>query len=322
MNLSLEQRSQEKRRLLRNFRELPIFLYIVGMLIVFSIIIPGFFTARNFINISRQIAVVGILSMGMTLAILTAGIDLSVGSILSFAISIGGMGIPDGRSIWVVYPLVLGFGLILGLINGFLITRVAVPAIIITLGTMNIYRGITMIVTQGKYITPIPSQFLYIGRGLIPFLFLLGTAILFIYITLFTRFGRNIYAIGGSEQSAIYSGVPVQKYKIAVYAISGVLSAFAGLIFVGRSGFIQPQAGIGYEMNAIAAVVIGGTSIAGGVGSILGSFLGSVLMGLILAGLTMLSVDPYWQGLVTGILIILAISMDSFRQLRNERRTL
>ena len=322
MNTPLEFKIQEKHKSLRNFRELHIFLYILCMLIVFSIIIPGFFSTRNFINISRQIAVVGILSMGMTLVILTGGIDLSVGSILSFAISIGGMGIPDGKSIWSVYPLVLGLGLLLGLVNGFLVTSISVPAIIVTLGTMNIYRGITMIVTKGKYITPIPSQFLYIGRGLTPFLFLVGTVILFIYITLFTRFGRNIYAIGGSEQSAIYSGVPVKKYKIAVYAISGILSAFAGLIFVGRSAFIQPQAGIGYEMNAIAAVVIGGTSISGGAGSILGSFLGSALMGLILAGLTMLSVDPYWQGLVTGVLIILAISMDSFQKLRSERRTL
>ena len=130
------------------------------------------------------------------------------------------------------------------------------------------------------------------------------------------RFGRNLFAIGGAEQAAVFSGVPVRRYKMAVYVVSGVLSALAGMILVGKSGFIQPQAGVGYDLNSIAAVVIGGTSIFGGSGSVLGTFLGSVLLGLILAGLTMLAVNPYWIGLITGALIILAIALDSLRQLR------
>jgi len=135
----------------------------------------------------------------------------------------------------------------------------------------------------------------------------------FIFITLYTRFGRNLFAIGGAETATIYSGVPVRRYKVIVYMISGALSALAGMILVGKSGFIQPQAGTGYDMSAIAAVVIGGTSIFGGSGGVLGTFLGSVMLGLILAGLTMLAVNPYWIGLITGALIILAISMDSIR---------
>jgi ribose/xylose/arabinose/galactoside ABC-type transport system permease subunit len=308
-----------QRSLLQRFfqvREIPILLYIIIMMIVFSISINGFLAVKNFENISRQITTIGIVSVGMTLVILTGGIDLSVGAMLSFAINIGGQVIVQGWPIWIVYPFMLLLGLALGLINGFLVTRIAVPALIITLGTMNIYRGILMVITKGRYITPIPSAYSALGRGFVPFIIFAVILGLFIFITLRTRFGRNLFSIGGAEQSALYSGVPVRRYKMIVYVISGLLSALAGLILIGRSGFIQPQAGTGYELNAIAAVVIGGTSIFGGSGSVLGTFLGSVLMALILAGLTMLAVNPYWIGLITGVLIILAIAVDSLRALR------
>jgi ribose/xylose/arabinose/galactoside ABC-type transport system permease subunit len=297
-------------------RELPILVYLAVMIAVFSLTVGGFFSFKNFEIISRQIATVGIVSVGMTLIILTGGIDLSVGAILSFAINIGGLGIVAGWPIWIAYPFMLVMGLVLGWLNGFLVTRIAVPALIITLGTMNIYRGVIMVITKGRYITPIPRAYEAIGSGYVPFIFLAVILAVFIYLTLNTRFGRNLFAIGGGEQAAVYSGVPVRRYKMVVYTISGVLSALAGMILVGKSGFIQPQAGLGYEMSAIAAVVIGGTSIFGGSGSVLGTFLGSVLTGLILAGLTMLAVNPYWIGLVTGLLIILAIALDAVRTLR------
>jgi len=290
----------------------------VAMIVVFSISIDGFFSLKSFENITRQITTIGIVSIGMTLIILTGGIDLSVGAILSFAINIGGLGIVAGWPMWLVYPFMLVMGLALGWLNGFLVTRVAVPALIITLGTMNIYRGAIMVITKGRYITPIPKAYEAIGSGYVPFVFLAVILVIFIYVSLNTRFGRNLFAMGGAEQSAVYSGVPVRRYKMIVYTLSGVLSALAGMILVGKSGFIQPQAGVGYELNAIAAVVIGGTSIFGGSGSVLGTFLGSVLMGLILAGLTMLAVNPYWVGLITGVLIILAIAADTLRHLRRQ----
>jgi len=306
-------KSQSTMRKVLGSRELPIVLYIVVMVVIFSFTVNGFFAVKNFENIMRQITTVGIVSVGMTLVILTAGMDLSVGAVLAFAINIGGMGINLGWPIWVVYPLMLGLGLLLGWINGFLVTRLAVPALIVTLGTMNIYRGVLMVITKGKYITPIPNSYSVIGSGYIPFAIFLVVLAAFIFITLYTRFGRNLFAIGGAETATIYSGVPVRRYKVIVYMISGALSALAGMILVGKSGFIQPQAGTGYDMSAIAAVVIGGTSIFGGSGGVLGTFLGSVMLGLILAGLTMLAVNPYWIGLITGALIILAISMDSIR---------
>jgi ribose transport system permease protein len=296
--------------------ELPIIFYNVVLVVVFSLAVNGFFAVKNFENITRQVTTVGIVSIGMALVILTGGIDLSVGAILAFATNIGGQCIVLGWPIWVVYPLMLALGLALGLLNGFLVTRIAVPALIITLGTMNIYRGVLMVITKGRYITPIPASYQAVGTGFIPFLFLVAVLAAFMFVTLRTRFGRNLFAIGGGEQASLYSGVPVRRNKVIVYAVSGVLSALAGIILVGRSGFIQPQSGMGYEMSAIAAVVIGGTSITGGSGSVLGTFFGSVLLGLILAGLTMLAVNPYWIGLITGALIILAIALDSLRRAR------
>ena len=300
-------------RLAFKVRELPILLYVFLMIVVFSLIINGFFSLQNFEIISRQISTIGIVSIGMTLIILSGGIDLSVGATLSFAINIGGQGIVQSWPLWVVYPFMILLGLGLGWINGFLVTRLNVHALIITLGTMNIYRGIIMVITEGKYITPIPKYYNFLGSGFVPFIILLIVLGVFMLITLYTPFGRNLFAIGSSEQSAIYAGLPVHQHKMIVYLISGFLSALAGMILVGKSGFIQPQAGIGYELNAIAAVVIGGTSIFGGSGSVLGTFLGSLLIGLILAGLTMLAVHPYWIGLITGMLIIFAIAAESIR---------
>jgi len=296
--------------------ELPIIFYNVVLVAVFSFAVSGFFAVKNFENVTRQVTTVGIVSIGMALVILTGGIDLSVGAILAFATNIGGQLIVLGLPIGVVYPVMLVLGLALGMLNGFLVTRIAVPALIITLGTMNIYRGVLMIITKGRYITPIPASYQAVGTGFLPFVVLLVVLAVFMFVTLRTRFGRNLFAIGGGEQAALYSGVPVRRNKVVVYAISGVLSALAGIILVGRSGFIQPQSGAGYEMNAIAAVVIGGTSITGGSGSVLGTFFGSILLGLILAGLTMLAVNPYWIGLITGALIILAIALDSLRRAR------
>jgi ribose/xylose/arabinose/galactoside ABC-type transport system permease subunit len=311
-------RTKNRLQRLIQVRELPLLAFIILLIIFFSITIKGFMTVQNFAMISRQITTVGIVSIGMTLVLVTGGIDLSVGAILSFAINIGGLLIIRGLPIAITYPFILLLGAIMGTINGLLIVWLKVPAIIVTLGTMNIFRGAIMIITRGKYMTQIPDKYLWIGSGYTPFVIFVILLVIFEFTLRRTRFGRNIVAIGSNEQSALYSGVPVNWFKILVYLLSGIFSALAGIIFIGRSGFIQPQAGIGYEMNSIAAVVIGGTSIYGGSGTIIGTFLGSFLMGLILAGITMLAVNAYWQGVINGLLIILAISFDTLRQMRRE----
>lgn len=298
------------------FQELPLLVFVLLLTAFFSLNIDRFFTLRNFEVISRQVTTIGIVSIGMTFVLVTGGIDLSVGAMLSFAINIGGLIIARGTPIAIAYPFILALGAILGAINGLLIVMVKVPAIIVTLGTMNIFRGVIMVITKGKYITSIPAEYAWIGTGYTPFILFVILVILFECILRYFRFGRSIVAIGSNELSAVYSGVKVQRYKIIVFSLSGLLAALSGIIFIGRSGFIQPQAGIGYEMNSIAAVVIGGTSIYGGSGTVIGTFLGSMLMGLILAGITMLAVNAYWQGVINGLLIILAISFDTLRQRR------
>ena len=309
----------KKNKLFSNLRNIIVLLFLILVIAIFSFTIDGFFAEANFNNISRSIAVVGVIAAGMTLAMLSGGIDLSVGSIMAFSISLGGIFITHEWPLWLVYIVIIIAGILLGAINGFLISRLPVPALIITLGTMNLYRGITMLVTKGIWVTPIPMAYSKIVRGYNSLIILLLVFIICTLLTVYTRFGRNIYAIGGNEQAAIFSGVPVKRYKIYVYMIIGLLCALGGMLFMGRSGMIQPQIGAGYEMITIAAVVIGGTSVYGGEGSVPRTLVGTILTGVILAGLTMLNVNPYWQGAVTGGLIIIAISLDAIRKSRRKK---
>jgi ribose/xylose/arabinose/galactoside ABC-type transport system permease subunit len=303
-------------RSLAGQRETPILAFFVSIVVILSFCIEGFFSISTFDNVSRQIAVICIMSVGMTLVIITGGIDLSVGAVMAFATSVGGsIAIVGGWPIWLSYPLMLGIGLGLGLINGLLVIRFAVHPLIVTLGTMSIVRGATMVLTGGKYITPIPSEYMWIGSGYTPVILLVVVLLLAHFTLTRTRFGRNLYAIGGNADASSFSGVPVDRYRVWVYVASGGLAALAGLVLVGRSGFVQPQVAFdGYEMSAIAAVVIGGASIFGGSGSVLGTLLGAAILGVILAGMTMLGIDAYWQGAVQGLLIVVAISLEYLRQ--------
>lgn len=303
-------------RTLAGQRETPILAFFVVIVVILSFCIEGFASLSTFDNVSRQIAVICIMSVGMTLVIITGGIDLSVGAVMAFATSVGGsIAIVGGWPIWLSYPLMLGIGLGIGLINGLLVIRFAVHPLIVTLGTMSIVRGATMVLTGGKYITPIPGEYMWIGSGYTPVILLVVVLLLAHFTLTRTRFGRNLYAIGGNADAASFSGVPVDRYRVWVYVASGGLAALAGLVLVGRSGFVQPQVAFdGYEMSAIAAVVIGGASIFGGSGSVLGTLLGAAILGVILAGMTMLGIDAYWQGAVQGLLIVVAISLEYLRQ--------
>lgn len=303
-------------RALAGQRETPILAFFLAVVVLMSIGIDGFFSINTFDNVSRQIAVICIMSVGMTLVIITGGIDLSVGAVMAFATSVGGsIAIVGGWPIWLAYPFILSIGLGLGLINGVLVIRFNVHPLIVTLGTMSMISGGVMVITGGKYITPIPRDFLLIGAGYVPVILLTLVLLIFHFVLTRTRFGRNLYAIGGNADAASYSGVPVDRYRVWVYVISGGLAALAGLVLVGRSGFVQPQVAFdGYEMSAIAAVVIGGASIFGGSGSVLGTLLGTALLGVLLAGMTMLGIDAYWQGAVQGALIVVALSLEYLRQ--------
>jgi len=306
------------------------FIALILMIIIFSFLSDNFFTVANFWNVLRQVSVNMCLSVGMTLVIISGGIDLSVGSVLAFtgAVTAGllknGIEIPY-FNLFVEFSMLgaitagLLAGSFLGSFNGYAITRFNIPPFIATLGMLTIGRGMTMLWTGGFPVTGLGPGFKFIGTGWFLFipmpvwisLFVVGLAIL---LTKKTSLGRYIYAIGGNEKASLFSGLNVNKVKIKVYTIAGFLSAVAGIIVTARLDSAQPNAGIAYELDSIAAVVIGGTSLSGGKGSIIGTVQGALIIGILNTGLVLLNVSPFWQQVVKGFVILFAVSIDRFNR--------
>lgn len=299
---------------------------LVLMVIAMSVLSDNFLTADNGWNILRQISVNLCLSIGMTLIILSGGIDLSVGAILALAGAVAagvlknGIGIPM-FDVLVQFTLAgaivsgIAVGLAAGWFNGFVITRFKLPPFVATLGMFSIARGLTMLWTGGFPITGLGEGFAFIGTGT-----LLGvpmpvwvTALFvaaFVIITRKTRFGRYLYAVGGNERAAVLTGLRVKRIKIWVYTLGGGLAGVAGLLVTARLDSAQPNAGLGYELDSIAAVVIGGTSLSGGRGSVMGTVLGCLIIGVLNNGLFLLNVSPFWQQVIKGLVILAAVAID------------
>jgi ribose transport system permease protein len=294
--------------------------------LVLSILSDKFLTVENGWNVMRQISVNICIATGMTLVVLTAGIDLSVGSVLALsgAITAGllrnGLEFPSAN-LFVGFTILgavlagLLVGALMGVFNGWTITKFKVPPFVATLAVLTIARGLTMLWTKGFPISGLGENFSYIGTGWflgIPLpVWISGMIVLIaVLITKKTRFGRYIYAIGGNENASRLSGININKIKIAVYTIAGGLAAVGGIIVTSRLDSAQPNAGITYELDAIAAVVIGGTSLSGGKGSIMGTVLGAIIIGVLNNGLVLLNVSPFWQQVVKGFVILLAVIID------------
>ena len=312
-----------------NIAKFQLPLVIVIMAIALSILSPTFLTAANIQNIFQQISINLCLSIGMTLVILTGGIDLSVGSILAFSgilmagFAKNGIDIPVfGISIqFAFYGAVLAgllTGLVLGAINGLAITWLKIPPFVSTLGMLSIARGLTKLWTRGEPITNLGDGFEFLASkslfGMsnivwVPFILIL----LFIVITRRTCFGRHLYAVGGNEQAAALSGVRVDRVKMVAYALSGLLSAVGALLLTARLNAATVVAGETYELEAIAAVVIGGTSLSGGRGSIIGTVLGCLVIGILANGLVLMGVREELQLVVKGGVIILAVAFDKLQ---------
>lgn len=285
-----------------------------------------FLTIDNTWNVMRQISVNICISVGMTLIVLTAGIDLSVGSILALcgAVTAGllkfGVELPSqdlfiGFTILGAIIVGLLLGIILGAFNGYTITKFKVPPFVATLAMLTIARGLTMLWTKGFPISNLGSNFAYIGTGWflgIPLpVWISGVVVLVaVIITKKTALGRYIYAIGGNENASRLSGININKVKLIVYSIAGALAAVGGIMVTSRLDSAQPNAGISYELDSIAAVVIGGTSLSGGRGSIMGTVLGAIIIGVLNNGLVLLNVSPFWQQVVKGFVILLAVIID------------
>lgn len=294
--------------------------------IIISILSDKFLTVANGWNVLRQISVNICISVGMTLVVLTAGIDLSVGSVLALcgAITAGllknGIELP-AQNLFIGFTLlgaiILGlvFGGALGFFNGWVITRFKVPPFVATLAMLTMARGLTMLWTKGFPISNLGSNFDYIGTGWfigvpVPVWISIFVIIIAMVLTTKTPLGRYIYAIGGNENAARLSGIKIHKIKLIVYTLAGGLAALGGLMVTARLDSAQPNAGTGYELDAIAAVVIGGTSLSGGRGSILGTVLGAIIIGVLNNGLVLLNVSPFWQQVVKGMVILLAVIID------------
>ncbi len=329
------------RRLLRG-QEVGIFLVLVAMIVFLSLTTSTFLTPVNISNILLNFSWTAIAALGGTMVIITAGIDLSVGSVMALSGLAAAMVMapdhspfvtPDGEVPAAVVPLGvlvgLGVGSLCGLINGGLITKAKLPPFIATLGMLQIARGVTQGWSQGWPVQYLPTEFMVIGRHTFP----LGTfqlplpsiimAVLAIFSWLFltrTVWGYRIFATGGNEQAARLSGINIDRTKLLVYTLAGLLAGAGGVLLTARLGVAMPTAAMGYELDVIAAVVVGGTSLMGGEGSILGTVIGAAIMGVLRTGLNLLRVEAYWLPAAQGAIIIMAITMDQWFRRRQGMR--
>jgi ribose transport system permease protein len=300
-------------------RLLPFFT-LLALFIILSIASPNFLTSTNLSSVVRQTAVINIMALGMTVIIIAGGIDLSVGSMLALSGLLGAMTMEKHGIGWGIAAGML-VGMLCGFANGLMITSLRISPFIVTLGTMGIYRGFALIISKGLPVHEIPPSFSYLGEGTllgVPFVLwiLLLCAVVTHIMLEHTRHGRYAFSIGSNPDAAFYAGVPVKFHTIVVYAGAGLLTGLSGMIEVSRLMTGQPTGGQGYELTAIAAVVIGGGSLRGGEGSVLGTLVGAFIMGLLANGSDLLGTNPYWQQVIIGAVIILAVAFDELRKRR------
>jgi ribose transport system permease protein len=297
------------------------FVSLIVLFVALSIASPYFLTANNLASVARQTAVFNTMALGMTIVIISGGIDLSVGSILGLSGLVGTMALERGYPIpvGVLIGLLVGTGC--GLANGVMVTKLRIPPFVVTLGTLGIFRGLALIISNGLPVHRIPPGFSFLGEGNllgVPFVvWLLVICAVAVHVVLeHTRLGRYAFAIGSNKIASLYAGIPVDFHVMAVYAIGGTLTGLAGMIEASRLMTGQPTAGQGYELQAIAAVVIGGGSLNGGEGSVVGTLIGAFIMGLLSNGADLLNISNYWQQVIIGSVIILAVTLDELRKRR------
>lgn len=301
--------------------ELTTLIALVGLMIVITIINPSFLTTNNLLNLLLQVTANGFIAFGMTFVILTGGIDLSVGSSLALSSALAAGLIGGGLPVPVAIVLAICLGGLFGMLNGLLIAYGKLAPFIVTLATMTIFRGATLVYTNGNPVTKGLSDsflFQFLGQGYIvgiPFPVILMFLIFVILAILLhkTAFGKAVYALGGNEKAAYISGIKLNKVKIIIYTISGMMASLSGLIITSRLSSAQPTAGASYEMDAIAAVVLGGTSLSGGKGRIWGTLIGALIIGVLNNGLNIIGVSAFWQQVVKGIVILIAVLLDRFK---------
>ncbi|MFM8699909.1 MAG: ABC transporter permease [Hyphomicrobiales bacterium] len=310
-------------------------IFLVVLMLIFSILEPNFLNPTNLFNVMRQISITGLIALGMTFVILTAGIDLSVGSVLAVsgmvaaAVAKGSLGntlsLGEDEAVgygpYAAMAAAIAIGTLCGFIQGYAITWLKVPPFVVTLGGLSVFRGLTLWFSNGGPISGFESDYRWWGQGLVgpvpvPVLIFLAAAILCHIVLRHTRYGRHVYAVGGNPEAARLSGLAVDRVILSVYMIVGFFAGLAGFVLSARLNSSEAVAGIGYELTVIASVVIGGTSLFGGAGSIAGTVVGATLIGVLVNGLVLNNVSSYIQSVVIGLIIITAVAFDRFVKTR------
>jgi ribose/xylose/arabinose/galactoside ABC-type transport system permease subunit len=300
------------------FSKYGIFIAFLVLVLIISMLTDRFFTVNNLLNVIRQVSFNGILAIGLTFVIITGGIDLSVGSVVAISAVVSASFAVDGKaSVPMLVAIIIGLlvGILCGFINGFLITKGKLAPFIVTMGMMTIARGASLVYTSGRPITSLTESYQQIGSGYlfgipVPIYIFLLVVVISYFLLNFTTFGRHVYAVGGNEKAAKASGLNTYRIKTMVYIISGILAALVGMVLSARVNSASPIWGEGYELDAIAAAVIGGTSLSGGIGNILGTVVGALIIGIISNGLDIMNVSPYFQQIIKGLIIVVAVLID------------
>lgn len=310
----------DNKKIMSKVQDMGALIALILLVIVIGVISPEFRTIDNFMSLMRQSSINGFIAFGMTCVILTDAIDLSVGSVLALSTALCAAAIKGGMPVALAMLMALVIGTALGAVSGILVTKGRLQPFIATLITMTVYRGLTQIFMNGKPISGLGDSFLlkFVGRGAVfgipvPVILFIAVFILFTFLLGKTTFGRRIYATGSNATSAKLAGVNVNRTKLIAYSISGCMATLSGLILLSRMASTQPTLGTGYELDAIAAVALGGTSMSGGRGRIWGTFVGVLIIAVLNNGLNILGVSSYYQDVIKGIVILIAVLSDSKR---------
>lgn len=297
-----------------------ILVALIALLIVLSFATDNFLSGYNAAVVARQAAFVGLVALGQTLVLLVGGIDLSVGAAAGLSAIVGSLLLTAlGVHPYAVIPLTMLFGMSLGFINGVFVAGLRLNPFIVTLATWEIFAGLTLVITKGYPIRPLGAQFTIFGKGdifgvPIPVVIFLAFGVFLIWLLTQTRFGRNVFAVGGNREAAILAGIHVKRVEFIAFGLAGMFAALAGILYASRMDAGQPSVGEGWLMGAITAAILGGTSLRGGQGSIIGTMLGALLLAVLANGTVLLNVSGFWQRVIVGFVVLLAVLVDLFRR--------
>ena len=328
LGAAMTAQSKERRRaaLLSRFwswEASGVMVALVALVLALSLATDNFLSAYNLSVVVRQAAFVGLVALGQTLVLLVGGIDLSVGAGAGLSSIVGAIALTQwGVPPWMVIPFTMAFGFALGAINGVFVAWLRLNPFIVTLATWEIFAGLTLVITKGYPIRPLGESFTIYGKGEpfgipVPVLIFVAVALILIWMLTQTRFGRNIFAVGGNRDAAILAGIPARRVEFIAFGLSGMLASIAGILFASRMDAAQPSVGEGWLMGAITAAILGGTSLRGGQGSIVGTVMGALLLTVLANGTVLMNVSGFWQRVIVGAVVLIAVLVDLLRRRSN-----